>query len=86
MIVQLDKAITDCNADESVKILLRQIVSALNALDNGRGQVSKDLVFRDANSGVVGQGTDGNYYRATLTTSGATVSWAFENLGKERPQ
>jgi hypothetical protein len=86
MIIQLDKSISECNADESVRVILRQIVSALNALHDGKNQSSADLVFRDANSGPVGMGTDGNYYRAIVKAEGGTISWDFVKLGKERPK
>lgn len=83
MIIQLDKAISDLKAEEDVKTLLRQIVAAINALDEGRSNVSSDIVFKDTTKGVVGQGTDGNYYRATIVTSGETPSWSFEKVAKK---
>jgi hypothetical protein len=86
MIIQLDKSISECSADESVRVILRQIVSALNALHDGKNQSSTDVIFRDANSGPVGIGTDGNYYRGVIKTEGETVSWDFIRLGKERPK
>lgn len=86
MIIQLDKPITECNADESVRVILRQIVAALNSLHDGKEQVSKDIVFRDSNVGPVGMGTDGNYYRQVIKTEGEVVSADYVRLGKERPK
>jgi hypothetical protein len=83
--IQLENAIRACGADDSVKVILREIVAALNTLNTARTSVRGDIVIKDESSGVVFRGTDGNYYRQKIDVEGGTVTAIYINLGPKEP-
>lgn len=86
MILNLEKQIESLDVAKDVKQILRQIVSGLNTLDEARRVARTDLVFRDNEKGPVFLGTDGNYWRTTVSVSGVTATTAYENLGRTLPK
>jgi len=84
--ITLDKQIEQADAKEDLKVLLRQIVAAINALENSMKFQRRDIVFKDQDKGPVTIATDGKYYRMKVAISSGSPTIAFTELGDELPK
>ena len=84
--ITLDKQIEQADAKEDLKVLLRQIVAAINALENSMKFQRRDIVFKDQDKGPVMIGTDGKYYRARVAIDAGTPLVTLTELGDELPK
>ena len=85
MIIQLDTMIEQAKDIDDVKVILRQIVNALNTLSDAKRIARQDLIFKDSTKGPVWIGTDGHYYRGTISVSGGTTTLTLTDLGTNEP-
>lgn len=85
MILNLDASIEGLKSLDDVKVILRQIVSGINATEESNRVARFDVLF-EGEAGPVLKGEDGVFYRCSITmgASGAPT-WTLTSLGKTKP-
>lgn len=84
--INLDQSIEAAKEVEDIKVILRQIVSAVNQLETSGSKARRDVVFPEDDSGPVVRADDGAYYRLKAEAVGGTFSWSYAHLGKTVPE
>lgn len=83
-VLRLDKAIESVEELDDVKIILRQLTSAVNTLSEAKNKMRGDVVIKDPAKGMVLRGPSGEYFRVTIEDLSPT-NITLTNLGKGEP-
>jgi hypothetical protein len=78
--ITLDTAIQSAKDIDDIKVILRQIVSALNTLDDARQYIRSDVKMLSDSTGIVWKATDGNEYKQTVSAVGGIGSIVLTKL------
>ena len=73
--INLDVMIEDCEADKSVKTVMKLLNAAHNTVSGNRAM----------NRNLFVQGSDGNWYKLEVNLSGTTPTAMFTSVGRQVP-